>query len=518
MRSAYPIIAGLTFLATLSLTGPWAARAEDTNQADVTAVCTKDLADRLNVNLGQIRLVTIRPEVWGDASLGHPEPGMVYVQMLVTGFRVVLDSPNGQHEYHTDAKGRCVYCGATKPDASGPPQVVVACQDDLMARLRLRQRPQIIEVLPVVWPDTSLGIPHPEARFAAMPTPGYRALLAARNELWQYHTARTTTFECAGKARSVALPGDQTIILLRKTSVPGAYDLCLRRVDGLAEKPLIRNVLPDFGLSFAASRDGQILAITGKPETKCTLGLYSADGKRQRQIATRPLFQHPAWSADGTRFAVWMPRPDRPADSVLAVGQPGGGELQITATLAPGRTGSPLLWAGDWALCHTRRDHTSLTAAYDTVNKQSQGFFQLGEALAVSRDGKRVLLRDDNETPPGLWLNEGRSDRRTPVGGAVDVTAAAFLPGGNELLLTRNAKLLRRNAAGNGDERLLATLPGPIVSLSLDPLKGQQALVVCADKGGGSFRLCLVDVDSGAVQDAGSADAVNAAWLVIPDR
>ena len=97
MRSIAPIITGLAILVALGLPGFRAARAEDTGQADISAACTKNLADRLNVNPDQIKLATIKPEVWPDASLGHPEPGMVYVQMLVTGFRVILDSPDGQH-------------------------------------------------------------------------------------------------------------------------------------------------------------------------------------------------------------------------------------------------------------------------------------------------------------------------------------------------------------------------------------------------------------------------------------
>ena len=513
MRSIAPLITGLAVLLTLDLPGLQPTRADDTGETVVIAACTKDLANRLNVDPGQIKLVTITPEVWPDASLGHPEPGMVYVQMLITGYRVILGSPSGPHEYHTDAKARIVYCGAAKPNAPEPPPVVVACQDDLTKRLRLKERPAVVEIAPVVWPDTSLGLPHSEARFAAMPTPGFKVLLAAKSDLWEYHTARTVTFEYVGKSLSVAFSGETALLLLRKTAVPGAYDLCLRRADGLFEKRLTPQILPD----FSVSRGGRILAIAGKPEAKCTLGLYSADGKQQRAIATRPFFQHPAWSADGTRFAVWVPRPEQPADSVLAIGQPAAGDLQVADTVASGRAGSSLLWAGDWVLCHTHRNGASVTAAYDARTRQAQSFLQPGEAFAVSRDGRRILLRDDNETPPHLWLNEGRADKRTLVCEAADLTCAAFLSGGDEILIARGARLLRRNAADRGEERLLATLPGPVVSLSLDPLQGQQALVVCADRDG-SFRVSVVDVGSGAVGDAGSADSPVATWLVIPEK
>lgn len=40
----------------------------------------------------------------------------------------------------------------------------------------------------VVWPDTSLGCPHPEMRYRQVPQDGVRIVLRARGALWEYHS------------------------------------------------------------------------------------------------------------------------------------------------------------------------------------------------------------------------------------------------------------------------------------------------------------------------------------------
>ncbi len=48
--------------------------------------------------------------VWRDSSLGCPEPGQVYMQVLTDGYWVILDSPKGQLDYRASLDGRVVTC------------------------------------------------------------------------------------------------------------------------------------------------------------------------------------------------------------------------------------------------------------------------------------------------------------------------------------------------------------------------------------------------------------------------
>lgn len=61
----------------------------------------KDLAQRLNVGTESIELLGQVEEVtWPDTSLGCPEPGMVYAQVLTPGYRFRLQSSGKIYQYH----------------------------------------------------------------------------------------------------------------------------------------------------------------------------------------------------------------------------------------------------------------------------------------------------------------------------------------------------------------------------------------------------------------------------------
>ncbi|MBI2859749.1 MAG: hypothetical protein HYX90_11835 [Chloroflexi bacterium] len=63
------------------------------------------LADRLKVSASSITVVSIQPVNWPDTSLGFPEPGRMYAQVIVPGFKIILSSGGAQYEYHTGKLG-----------------------------------------------------------------------------------------------------------------------------------------------------------------------------------------------------------------------------------------------------------------------------------------------------------------------------------------------------------------------------------------------------------------------------
>jgi hypothetical protein len=64
------------------------------------AVAIAELARQSDVDPDDIEVVTHEPVTWRDGSLGCPEPGKMYTQALVDGYRIVLRLGGKDIAYH----------------------------------------------------------------------------------------------------------------------------------------------------------------------------------------------------------------------------------------------------------------------------------------------------------------------------------------------------------------------------------------------------------------------------------
>lgn len=71
----------------------------------------QELAIKLGIEPEAIRLVSVETVEWRDASLGCPQPGMMYAQVIIPGFRVLLEAVGRVYTYHTDQGRNAVLCG-----------------------------------------------------------------------------------------------------------------------------------------------------------------------------------------------------------------------------------------------------------------------------------------------------------------------------------------------------------------------------------------------------------------------
>jgi hypothetical protein len=69
-----------------------------------------DLAARLKIAPDNVQVVSVQAMDWPDTSLGCPQPGMFYAQVITLGYRIVLSAEGNQVQYHADKKGRIVTC------------------------------------------------------------------------------------------------------------------------------------------------------------------------------------------------------------------------------------------------------------------------------------------------------------------------------------------------------------------------------------------------------------------------
>jgi hypothetical protein len=71
-----------------------------TSVAEAEAYAKNDLSAKLAIPADDIKVLESGEKTWPDASLGMPEPGQVYAQVLIEGFRIVLEASGKKYEYH----------------------------------------------------------------------------------------------------------------------------------------------------------------------------------------------------------------------------------------------------------------------------------------------------------------------------------------------------------------------------------------------------------------------------------
>jgi hypothetical protein len=109
---------------------PVASLSRETRRAVV-----EDAARRFKVSENDVVLTRAERLTWPNGALGCPEPGRMYTQALVSGYRLVAKTAAGELIYHADQRGNIASCagrsskppgvqlhrGSAKEPVTGPP-------------------------------------------------------------------------------------------------------------------------------------------------------------------------------------------------------------------------------------------------------------------------------------------------------------------------------------------------------------------------------------------------------------
>jgi len=79
---------------------------------EVVKAARADAAQRTGLAPEALELISAEAVTWSDGSLGCPQPGRMYTQALVPGYRVRLRGPGGEMDYHASTRGAPVLCPA----------------------------------------------------------------------------------------------------------------------------------------------------------------------------------------------------------------------------------------------------------------------------------------------------------------------------------------------------------------------------------------------------------------------
>jgi hypothetical protein len=80
-----------------------------------------DLAQRLSIPASQINVLEASDVTWPNSSLGCPQSGIVYADVLTPGYLIVLNANGQNYEYHAGKSSDAFLCETPSPPVPGMP-------------------------------------------------------------------------------------------------------------------------------------------------------------------------------------------------------------------------------------------------------------------------------------------------------------------------------------------------------------------------------------------------------------
>ncbi len=77
---------------------------------EIIAKVKADLASRLGISEDEITVVSAEAKTWSDSSLDCPEEGMMYAQVITSGYRIILEVDGKQYDYRIDQSEKFMLC------------------------------------------------------------------------------------------------------------------------------------------------------------------------------------------------------------------------------------------------------------------------------------------------------------------------------------------------------------------------------------------------------------------------
>ena len=181
-----------------------APSANETVPGEIEAAARKLLADELGADEGDFRLDSSEGVGWPDTSLGCPQEGMAYAQVLTPGYKLVFHHGGTSYPVHTNSDGSdMVIC---RDGGAGAPALpldtpAAPANDPVPGDIETAARKLLADELGVDegdfrldssegvgWSDASLGCPQEGYAYAQVITPGYKLVFDLAGTSYAVHT------------------------------------------------------------------------------------------------------------------------------------------------------------------------------------------------------------------------------------------------------------------------------------------------------------------------------------------
>ena len=155
----------------------------------------------------ELRLLTSEAVQWNDSSLGCPQPGAMYAQVITPGYVLRFADRDSTREVHV-AGDAAIVCspqiGAGVPRrataayrARDLDAIIETARADLAAKLNLKvEDVSLRNFEPTNWPDSRLECGEPVAGAPPGPVRGFKLIFATSLQYYTYHTDLKRAFPC----------------------------------------------------------------------------------------------------------------------------------------------------------------------------------------------------------------------------------------------------------------------------------------------------------------------------------
>ncbi|MFK8052202.1 MAG: hypothetical protein AB8F65_04465 [Woeseiaceae bacterium] len=162
------------------------------------------LADELQLPVSTITIDSVRAVEWRDSSIGCPQPGQAYGQVITPGHKITLRSEGSSiHVLHA-ANGKPFICRRSKTpvdvapslEFSWAPQAALA-RIDLAKHLRVTPDKIIVaNAKRKTWADLAMDCPEQGQTYQKQRTDGYVLTLRHGSKDFTYHTDMDRVIAC----------------------------------------------------------------------------------------------------------------------------------------------------------------------------------------------------------------------------------------------------------------------------------------------------------------------------------
>jgi hypothetical protein len=172
---------------------------------DLAIARARETLRTAGVDPSLLTVTSAEPVTWPDSSLGCPQPGIQYLQVLTPGYRVELHGAQRDYLVHVAGKQSIVCTGKagapsrlTRPLAPlrGIDLMTQRARQMLAAVVRVpAEQIRVVGFEPQVWPDTGLGCPSPEQSVPGRVS-GFRIMLEHGGREYTFNTDLHRVIAC----------------------------------------------------------------------------------------------------------------------------------------------------------------------------------------------------------------------------------------------------------------------------------------------------------------------------------